>query len=60
MGFLYGQRKRLFITGLTNKYLTCRQIFYKRFLNGKVLHGSVLQFLLEHGHYGTQLFHKVV
>ena len=30
---LYGQRERLFITDLTNKYVT-RQMFCKRFLSG--------------------------
>jgi len=48
--FLYGQCERLFITDFINKYFT-RQIFYKRFLSGYVLHGSVLQFLLEHSHF---------
>jgi len=39
-----------FITDLTNKYFT-RQISYKRFLSGYILHGCVLQFFLELGHF---------
>jgi len=51
MGLLYNQRERLFITDLTNKYFT-RQISYKRFLSGYILHGCVLQFFfLELGHF---------
>ena len=38
------------VTDLTNKYFN-RQIFYKRFLSGLVLHGNLLQFYLEHGHF---------
>jgi len=48
--FLYGRCECLFVTDLTNKYFN-RQIFYKRFLSGLVLHGNLLQFHLEHGHF---------
>ena len=55
MGFLYGRCERLFVRKITNKYFT-RQIFYKRFLNGQVLHGNLgFQFLLEHGHFYTHV-----
>ena len=40
----------IFFSELNNKYIT-RQIFLKVFLSGKVLHGSLLQLLFEHGNF---------
>jgi len=46
--FLYSQREHVFVTELNNKHFTI-QIFQESFLNGLVLHGHLLQSLLENG-----------